>query len=423
MVLKCNANKQQSFLLAFITFLILFFPSLTMILLGQSSFTLGIVIASVFTISLYFIRMMCGGSIIYDKKNILGFILILGCGAFIFTHILYVVLNLPMPLEIDVGRFFFSFCCLILAFFSAFLSSLYLKYHTHYRVLPGIIDVCAIILLFNGLISLTKIDFFNSGLSKPTFLFLEPSHFALVVTPFLLYYCLILPRLKSIFIIVFVALWAGYIQNLTLLFGVLLAFLVSTRQNLIIAASLSILFIFFLVSVLGSDNFSYFSDRLSLSSDNENLSVLVLFQGWQNAFETLTTQSYIGGGFQQFGITTVYGSVSSKLYALLGFNINQFDGGATAPKIVGEFGVFGIIFLLIYLLLYLNVFVKLRNIRRKCIPDVDVFFYAIFMSSFLELFIRGVGYFSPLMYLSLISVFYFLLRKKDSRLELNEVDN
>jgi hypothetical protein len=287
----------------------------------------------------------------------------------------------------------------------------------------SIINVCAIILLLNGLISLTKIDFFSSGLSKPTFLFLEPSHFALVVTPFLLYFCLTLSRVKALCLLTLVASWAGYIQNLTLLFGVVLAFLVSTRQNLLIAGSFFTLFIFILISVFGADNFSYFTDRLSLSGDNDNLSVLVLFQGWQNAIETLTTQSYFGGGFQQFGITTVYGSVSSKLYTLLGININQFDGGATAPKIVGEFGVFGIFFLLVYLFFYSKVFIKLRRIRRKSVSRVDVFFYAIFMSSFLEFFIRGVGYFSPLMYLSLISAFYFFVKNKIVRLELNEINS
>lgn len=422
MVLKCRDNWLQRFLLIFVAFLILFFPSITMIFLGQSSFSVGIVIASVCSIALFFFRLLLSGHLIVNKKYILGLLLLLGCGFFVFVHIFYVISNLPILLEIDSGRFFLSFLCLVLVFFSAFLSALYLKFHVRSELILNVINVCAIILLLNGLISLTRIDFFSSGLPKPTFIFLEPSHFALVVTPFLLYFCLTLSRIKALCLLILAVCWASYIQNLTLLFGVVLAFLVSTRQNLLTAGSFFFIFIFILVSVFGADNFSYFTDRLSLSGDNDNLSVLVLFQGWQNAIETLTTQSYFGGGFQQFGITTVYGSISSNLYMLLGVNINQFDAGATAPKIIGEFGVFGILFLFVCLFFYLKVFIFLRKIRSKNISRVDVFFYAIFISSSLELFIRGVGYFSPLMYLSIISVFYFLIKNKNIRLELNEIN-
>ncbi|MDH1469687.1 hypothetical protein [Shewanella sp. GD03713] len=326
-----------------------------------------------------------------------------------------------MLIEVDAKRFFFSFVCLFIVVLSAFLIALYLKSISNAKLFFDVVNVCGVLLLLNGLISLTKIDFFSTGLSKPTFLFLEPSHFALVVTPFLIFFCLTLSRNKAILLLFVVASWAGHIQNLTLFFGVALAFAISSRQNLIFAALLFTLFIGALITLLGIENLSYFTDRLVLSDDSDNLSVLVIFQGWQNAIETLTTQSYLGGGFQQFGITTVYGSVSDKLYALLGFSINQFDGGSTAPKLVGEFGVFGIAFLCVYLFFYVKFFLMLRN-RNVSLSKVDMFFYAIFIASFLEFFIRGVGYFSPLMYLFIVSVFYFSVQISKVKLEKNETD-
>ncbi|MBB1323748.1 hypothetical protein [Shewanella sp. SR43-8] len=420
MVSKCNRNTPQALLMFFAFSMILFFPSLTMILLGQSSFTLGIVAASLCISFFLGIHFYLHRTVKLDQSVIFALLIIVSCCLFIFVHLFFVNQQLPMLVEVDAKRFIFSFACIFIVVLSAFLAALYLKNNSTTYHFYNVVNICGILLLLNGLISLTKIDFFSTGLAKPTFLFLEPSHFALVVTPFLIYFCLTLSRNKALLLLLIVASWAGYIQNLTLLMGVVLAFTISTRQNLVFAALLFTLFVGALITLLGIDSLSYFTDRLVLSGDNDNLSVLVLFQGWQNAIETLTTQSYLGGGFQQFGVTTVYGSVSDKLYALLGFSINQFDGGATAPKLVGEFGIFGIAFLCGYLIFYLKVFLTLRS--NASVSKMDVFFYAIFLASFLEFFIRGVGYFSPLMYLFLVSVFYFTVQKAKIKLEKNETD-
>lgn len=421
MDLKCNATFPQILLMFFAVSMILFFPSLTMIFLKQSSFTLGIVITSLCISILLAIHFYLNRDVKLDRSVIFTLLSIVLFCFFIFAHLFFVNQHLPIFIDVDSNRFFFSFCCLLIVVLSAFFSALFLKKLASINGFCMVINVCGIILLINGLVSLTKIDFFATGLGKPTFLFLEPSHFALVVTPFLIYFCMVLSKNKSIFLIFIVMGWAGYIQNLTLLMAVVLAFIISTRQNLIFAAVLLSFFFAIIVSLFGADSFSYFTDRLVLSGDNDNLSVLVLFQGWQNALETLTNQSYFGGGFQQFGITTIYGSVSDKLFALLGFNINQFDGGATAPKLVGEFGVFGIAFLCVYLFFYVKIFLMLRN-RNVSLSKVDMFFYAVFLSSFLEFFIRGVGYFSPLMYLFLVSVFYFSVQNIKIKLKKNEID-
>jgi hypothetical protein len=263
----------------------------------------------------------------------------------------------------------------------------------------------SIILFCNGLISLSQIDFFGTGLGKPSFIYLEPSHFALAVAPFISYYCLTATRVKGILMLLFVSGWAVYIQNMTMMLAVLIAYLLSTRKNLVLSLSALLLVGGTLVIFIDADKLSYFSDRLSLSGSSDNLSVLVLYQGWDNAIKTLTS-SWLGGGFQQFGITTLTGDISEKLYQLLGFDINQFDGGSTAPKVIGEFGLFGLIWLVVYLIAFFSLF---RRIRTQSIESKkDLFASTVIITSSLEFFVRGVGYFSPLLFMFAVSIFYLL---------------
>ena len=207
MVLNCSRHTLQAILMFLSASMILFFPSLTMILLRQSSFTLGIVVASLctsFFLSIYF---YLHRTLKFDQSVIFVLFTILSCYCFIVFHLFLVNQQLPMLIEVDAKRFFFSFVCLFIVVLSAFLIALYLKSISNAKLFFDVVNVCGVLLLLNGLISLTKIDFFSTGLSKPTFLFLEPSHFALVVTPFLIFFCLTLSRNKAILLLFVVASW------------------------------------------------------------------------------------------------------------------------------------------------------------------------------------------------------------------------
>lgn len=305
---------------------------------------------------------------------------------------------------IDLNRFMLSYITFSLMLCCALSISTSLKMVSNEYFYKSCM-VISIILFFNGLISLSQIDFFGTGLAKPSFIYLEPSHFALVVAPFISYYCLTTTRVKGILILLFVAGWAAYIQNMTMMLAVLIAYLLSTRNNLFLSLCSLLLVVSVLVIFIDADKLSYFSDRLSLSGSSDNLSVLVLYQGWDNAIKTLTG-SWLGGGFQQFGITTLTGDVSEKLYQLLGFDINQFDGGSTAPKVIGEFGLFGLILLVFYLVTLFLLFRKIRT--QKIESKKDLFAATVIITSSLEFFVRGVGYFSPSLFMLAVSVFYLL---------------
>jgi len=285
-------------------------------------------------------------------------------------------------------------------------------------LLNSVVKACLVVLVVNALISTSQIDFFSTGLNKPTFFFLEPSHFALAISPFLIYASFALSRVNATLLILFFGFWGLYIQNFTMIISVVMAFILSTRLNAVISSFVFVFAVGITVALWGPEVFSYFTDRLVISGDTDNLSVLVLLQGWENAIRTLTEQSYLGGGFQQFGVTTVYGEISDKLLSMLGFNINQYDGGGTASKIVGEFGAFGIVAIVAYLFGFFRSVSMLR--KRQYASTVELFFSSVYVASFLEFFIRGVGYFSPLMYLFCVSIFYFYIQKFKRRQIGNE---
>ncbi|MCS3767086.1 hypothetical protein HNP12_001143 [Aeromonas hydrophila] len=378
-------------------------PSLLMIFGNASSFSAGILISSLLIISIFFMNSVSREEKTHSSYSLWNIIALVGFLFFIMAHFYLVNLNGFNFNQIDFNRFALSYITLALVLTCALLIATSLRrlsdeyFHQSSMII-------SLLLLFNAIMSLSRVDVFSTGLAKPTFLYLEPSHFALVAAPFISYYCLTSSRTRGTVILLSVVFWAGYIQNLTMLIAALLAFVLSTRKNLVVAMLALIIATLALFIFADTESMSYFNDRLSFSSSSNNLSVLVLYQGWENAIKTLTQLSWLGGGFQQFGITTLTGEASIKLHQLLGFDINQFDGGSTAPKILGEFGIFGACILLVYLTYLVIVFrrIRLGEIESK----KEIFASVVLITSVLEFFVRGVGYFSPSLFMFAVGVFY-----------------
>lgn len=384
-------------------FILIALPSLLMIFNNASSFSVGILLSSLLVISMFFVyESLCRerAKTVYGISSVLWLISLL---LFILAH--YYIINLVEFNfnKADTERFSLSYIILIFVLASSLSIASFLR-NVDSECFHRSCLMISLILLFNAIFSLSKVDVFSTGLAKPTFLYLEPSHFALVAAPFISYYCLTSSRSKGTALLLFVVFWAGYIQNFTMLIAALLAFVLSTRKNLAVAMLALVIATVILLIFSDAESLSYFNDRLSFSSSSNNLSVLVLYQGWENAIKTLTQLSWFGGGFQQFGITTLTGEATVKLHQLLGFDINQFDGGSTAPKIVGEFGIFGVIALLIYITCLAVVFSKIR--KGQIENKKEIFASVVFISSALEFFVRGVGYFSPSLFMFLVSIFY-----------------
>ncbi|MGK7246290.1 hypothetical protein ACSPAH_14125 [Buttiauxella agrestis] len=398
----------KAFYLSFLASIMIFLPSMLMILFHQSSFTLGIVVSSVIIIAANLLISKTKFKL--DKKNYSLLLVIIFSILFVLLHFItvyyYSASGLFLP---DIPKFILSFLFIIVCTIAAFMTKVVIGNAQEHEVHTTLRFVLYVLIL-NALISLSKIDFFNSGLAKPTFLFQEPSHFALVCAPLLTYFSFIYIRspLRIVLLLMF-GLWGVYIQNFTMILAVLIAYIITTKSLLP-----SFIFII-LISITGyvfieSDFFSYYRDRLDLAGDSQNLSSLVLLQGWENSFLSLS-KSLIGVGFQQYGTSTLYGEISEKIYSMLHIYINTFDAGSTAPKIIGEFGVFGIILILAYLFYWVKVYIRAR--RNRFTKDKKfLLFSSIYLSSFLEFFVRGAGYFTPSMFFFIVSVMYFISHNK-----------
>jgi hypothetical protein len=304
----------------------------------------------------------------------------------------------------DGMRFLIGLSGLILLCISAFIVASSLVQLDEIS-LQKIISLIIVVFLINAILSLPGIDYFGGATSKPAFLFSEPSHFALVTTPFLIYY--VTSRSRGwLFLLFFLFLWALYIENLTMLIVLLLVIIVGFRFEKLLLLLPIVVGLFFVFADL-----DYFSSRFVFSPDESNLSGLVFMQGWQNALLTIDDTQGWGVGFQQFGVASSTGEITEKVDEVFGGRLNLFDGGTTATKLLGEFGLFGAVIVFIFIIRAAN---ALRAIKiYDNMPVLLLFAHCVNIGILIELFVRGVGYFSPGVFIYLI--IYFCTKINKSR--------
>jgi hypothetical protein len=239
--------------------------------------------------------------------------------------------------------------------------------------------------------------------SKPIFPFTEPSHFALVLGPFLIYVC-VTSRL---------GLRLAYLGAALLLTGLLesttLAAIVLVTLLLCLHPRWALITLALVVPIVASLDLTYYLSRLDFSEDSGNLTALVYLQGWQLIGESWDGSGGLGIGFQQLGVggTDVLAAqlIATALDDPDGF-LNLFDGGFTFAKIVSEFGVFGLGALLAYAPFVARAVARLhRHAARTQARDPFSLFCCAFIVAYLfELFLRGNGYFTPTGLLALAAV-------------------
>lgn len=260
---------------------------------------------------------------------------------------------------------------------------------------------------------------------KQMFPFSEPSHFALFYGVFFIFY---IARSKSILGLAMVFLLATalalFIPNATLLVFVLVGFLVvfskSRFGGYFAAIPAAVCFGLFAVMFISSSE--YFSSRLSFSSESDNLSVLVYLQGWDDAINSLRSTNGLGLGFQMLGTQepSIYAGSIARVMGYSTAESNREDGGFLAAKIVSEFGLAGVVLIFLYLILLVKAVVGIRNSAVfSCDYDKGMVVAASVVTAFsVELFARGIGYFSSQMVIFMVSAFYlfmggFLVRRGD----------
>ncbi|GAA4649775.1 hypothetical protein GCM10023116_20560 [Kistimonas scapharcae] len=230
-------------------------------------------------------------------------------------------------------------------------------------------------------------------LNKPVFPFAEPSHFALAYFPFSLLYML---KEKSN---------AFLVLPITLIFGISfpnLTFVIIFFIQLLILAPLRYLFFSFtlvlcislLIPFLEFIDFDYFTSRIIFDPSNMNISNLVYLKGWEAAYIALSDSFFLGMGFQNMGFERT-GYYSDLLFLIYKGELNRYDGSFLASKIIVEFGFLGVLFSIFVTWQSLKSYLFLRA-TKFCEGDLVSIIYAVVtLAVFVELFFRGISYFSP----------------------------
>ena len=239
----------------------------------------------------------------------------------------------------------------------------------------------------------------SDAYKNPVLLFTEPSHFALVFSPVLMYCCASSRGVTRLLLMCFGLLVAALLQSLTLVVGWLVIIVVCSR-----GLTLPLMTIV-LVAAGSLVDMSYYANRVSFAG-TQNISALVYIQGWQLLFKAFSASHGWGVGFQQFGLHDSNSEATEALVVLIGNAINLLDGGFTFAKLVGEFGVFGLA--ATALLLGMAV-VSCRRlslaIRGKLTLTAPETFACCMLATYpMELFVRGTGYFTPSALLTVASV-------------------
>jgi hypothetical protein len=248
---------------------------------------------------------------------------------------------------------------------------------------------------------------------KPIFPFTEPSHYALVFTPLLLDACVKSRGWKKYGWILIGYLLAYGLKSLSLSVGTTLAALVTLPLlQLLLGALITPL-------VLLSVNLTYFTERLDFGGKTTNLSTLVYLQGQDLIVDSMRRSLGWGIGFQQLGNGPIRSTASTLIYQTTGLELNLQDGGFVAAKLISEFGVFGILLTVGFVMIAIRSALILRNVSIKNIVSVPGrdFALAIIVSYFVDMFVRGIAYFTASSALFLAALIFYLRNRRTMLLE------
>jgi hypothetical protein len=257
------------------------------------------------------------------------------------------------------------------------------------------VGVCLCIFMFNAGLSLFGIDLELNTTHKPAGIYYEPSHLAIGVSAFLLFSIIKMKYMFYIPILLFFFFWGVLYKSLLMLIVVVFVSIIGVfvkwsdfkwRHVLIV--------LFFGIAFLPFLDSSYFLPRISFSLEHGNASTWVLIQGWENAIYSLRQSYGVGLGHQQFGLFLADGPANRALADLSSSAqiAHLRDGGSTAPKIIGEFGILGFILTAILLIVSIKAIIKFRSNRY---PDGETLLMCFVVTIPIELFARGTGYFTP----------------------------
>ncbi|MEY0973992.1 hypothetical protein [Providencia huaxiensis] len=388
-----SKNNYKVLSCSFIFLIMSIFPSLVYVLAGVGSLGVGYLIS----ISITFL------------------ILILFCGKFYYINVVLSIIILTLififsvdSFLIEPGKMSGSVLSLSLIMLSANMMAIYLCDMTDIEI-DNAIFITIITLLGFGIFGVIfKLNFLGyEYFPKSIFIFYEPSHYAITIGPIFVSSLLILKkyRLFISFSLLFISLSS---QNLTMLIYWALGTWVAIENTKIKAAFLiSVTVILIFIYSYSSSSLDYYTERINISQDSNNLSMLVYLQGWDEMKKSFFDSYGFGLGFQQAGSNTP-GVIAEKIYEISNIYKNRQDAGFLSAKIIIEFGFLGIIFTLLFLKMFISSVKSAKNSGN----NADKLICGIIISLFVEIFFRGQGYFTLGFYLLIVSINYKVIKSK-----------
>lgn len=306
-------------------------------------------------------------------------------------------LIITMSIEyVDIGRSVISLFFLSVILFTAhyFSNSVFLFRD---KTIENTLFVLRWLMVAVGILAILGIQpSIGVTLVKPTFPFTEPSHYALAFTPLLIDVCVKNGGWRR-YMWIAIGLGLGYLLNsLSLIAGITLAALISLPlSRLLVIGGAFIAIVGYFVAA-GHLDIAYFTDRLDFGAHTRNLSALVYIQGWELITSSLEQTNGWGVGFQQLGFGPIVSPTADAIYRMAHSDLNLTDGGFVAAKIISEFGVFGLITVLLFVSAVFRAYRRLRrHSTKQCFVDAgERLALAILCAYTVDMFMRGVGYFT-----------------------------
>ncbi|MCO4799727.1 MAG: hypothetical protein KC484_10945 [Colwelliaceae bacterium] len=410
--MKFNKNSARIFRVYSVIFVLIFSPSFFYVALNASSMTVGVFFAMIYIL------------IIVQKKipSIKG-----GSSplfSLLVMFIFYFIVNSIAGFDSFTFKSLLSFILLIFLMLCGAFLSLEISKLKYFHILLMFKSLSFFILAI-GMSSLYwRLGVLGyEGYAKSIFPFAEPSHYAISVGCILFVTGLYLSTLMKIYLIATVGLMGVLYPSLILLIISLIMislYFFSSIKKMFFLVMFFALMITYLVTF--TDSLSYYIERLDFSETTRNLTALVYLQGWQDMSNALYASYGFGLGFQNMGILPP-GEYGEIIYQLAGEYKNRADGGFLASKIIGEFGVFGIVLILTFLyrfydsLIYIIKFINLNDSNKvRMMNEYSVSFvfgHSIIVMFFIEIFARGYGYFSPGVFLFFVAIFLTSFEKNN----------
>jgi hypothetical protein len=330
--------------------------------------------------------------------------------AFISIILTLQVLIISLTVEVDLLRALLSLLIFAIFWFGAASFASLLLASNDTQINAFLRRAIVIILIVGILGGLGVLQPLSMTYSNSVFPYAEPSLYALVLIPVLAAASSV-STIRARYVLIgsaFVVLLL--LKNLTLAVGiVLVGFLVLPLNHFLLGLTLTLPALFFL-------DLSYYVERLEFfEGASNNVSALVYLQGWQLLYDSFAKHYGFGIGYQQAGLNATEVDASYLIQALVGDNLNLKDGGFVFSKLVSELGFLSLLFLIPYIrgVIYSLKIIKVN--KESCLPNQKpllLFASCSVLCYSIELFVRGVGYFTPSSFLMLVGICIFGSSKK-----------